>query len=38
MIFLNRSLADLVTRNVISMENAELYSTSPAELRLLLGR
>lgn len=38
MISLNRSLADLVTRNMISMENAELYSSSPAELRLLLGR
>lgn len=38
MISLNRSLADLVTREIISIENAELYSTSPAELRLLLGR
>lgn len=38
MISLNRSLADLVTRELISIENAELYSTSPAELRLLLGR
>lgn len=38
MISLNRSLADLVTRGLISVENAELYSPSPAELRLLLGR
>lgn len=38
MISLNRSLADLVVRELISIENAELYSTSPAELRLLLGR
>ena len=38
MISLNRSLADLVTRGLISYENAELYSVSPAELRLLLGK
>jgi len=38
MISLNRSLADLVNRSLISYENAELYSTSPAELRLLLGK
>jgi twitching motility protein PilT len=38
MISLNRSLADLVSRGMISYENAELYSTSPAELKLLLGR
>jgi twitching motility protein PilT len=38
MISLNRSLADLVSRGMISYENAELYSASPAELKLLLGR
>ena len=38
MISLNRSLADLVSRGMISYDNAELYSASPAELRLLLGR
>lgn len=36
MISLNRSLVDLVKQGVVSVENAELYSTSPAELRLLL--
>lgn len=38
MISLNRSLADLVARGLISYENAELYSTNPTELRMLLGR
>jgi len=36
MITLNRSLADLVRRRDISMENAELYSLNPSELRILL--
>jgi len=36
MITLNRSLADLVSRREISMENAELYSLNPSELRILL--
>lgn len=36
MISLNRSLADLVRRGEISMENAELYSLSPKELRMLV--
>lgn len=35
---LNRSLADLVKRRQISLENAELYSLNPAELRILLER
>lgn len=38
MISLNRSLADLVKRREISMENAELYSLNPNELRMLLGK
>lgn len=38
MISLNRSLADLVVRGLITYENAELYSTNPTELRLLLGQ
>ncbi len=38
MISLNRSLADLVKQGLISYESAELYSTSPAELRMLLGK
>lgn len=38
MISLNRSLADLVLRGLVSFENAELYSPGPAELRLLLGK
>ncbi len=36
MITLNRSLADLVRRREISLENAELYSLNPSELRILL--
>ncbi len=36
MITLNRSLADLVKRREISLENAETYSLNPSELRILL--
>jgi twitching motility protein PilT len=36
MISLNRSLADLVKRKEISLENALNYSLSPSELRTLL--
>lgn len=35
---LNRSLAHLVRRKEISLENAEVYSLNPAELRILLER
>ncbi len=35
---LNRSLAELVRRKEISLENAELYSLNPSELRILLER
>jgi twitching motility protein PilT len=38
MITLNRSLAMLVKRKMISLENAELYSLNPAELKILLDR
>ncbi|MBI2010646.1 MAG: type IV pilus twitching motility protein PilT [Candidatus Colwellbacteria bacterium] len=38
MMTLNRSLAELVRRKEISLENAELYSVNPAELRVLLER
>ncbi|MEK7094302.1 MAG: ATPase, T2SS/T4P/T4SS family, partial [Patescibacteria group bacterium] len=38
MITLNRSLATLVKNKEISLENAELYSLNPAELRILLER
>jgi len=38
MISLNRSLADLVRRREISLENALLYSLNPAELRMLIKR
>ncbi len=38
MISLNRSLADLVSRGLISYENAELYSNNPHELRMILQR
>lgn len=38
MITLNRSLASLVKQREISLENAELYSLNPAELRMFIGR
>ncbi len=38
MMTLNRSLAELVKRKEVSLENAELYSLNPAELRILLER
>lgn len=38
MITLNRSLANLVKEKQVSLENAELYSINPAELRILLER
>lgn len=36
MITLNRSLVNLVKNRQVSLENAELYSLNPAELRILL--
>ena len=38
MISLNRSLADLVKKKEISLENALIYSLNPSELRLLVRR
>jgi twitching motility protein PilT len=38
MISLNRSLAELVRRELISYDHAELFSASPSELRVLLER
>ncbi|MEK7114649.1 MAG: type IV pilus twitching motility protein PilT [Patescibacteria group bacterium] len=38
MMTLNRSLANLVKKKEISLENAELYSLNPSELRILLER
>jgi twitching motility protein PilT len=38
MVTLNRSLATLVKNKEISLENAELYSLNPADLRILLER
>lgn len=38
MVTLNRSLVNLVKNKEVSMENAELYSLNPAELRILLER
>ena len=38
MITLNRSLAEYVKKGDISLENAELYSLNPSELRILLER
>jgi len=38
MLSLNRSLASLVKRKEISMEQAEAYSLNPSELRMLLER
>ncbi|MDD5430637.1 MAG: type IV pilus twitching motility protein PilT [Candidatus Pacebacteria bacterium] len=35
---LNRALVDLVRKKQISLENAELYSLNPSELRILLER
>lgn len=36
MISLNRSLVDLVERGIITYENAEIYSTNPRELKMIL--
>jgi twitching motility protein PilT len=38
MVSLNRSLADLVKRGLISTEDAETYSLNSADFRILLGR
>ena len=38
MMNLNRSLVELIRRKEISLENAELYSMNPSELRVLLER
>jgi twitching motility protein PilT len=38
MVTLNRSLANLVRNKEVTLENAELYSLNPAELRILLER
>ena len=38
MMSLNRSLSNLVRKKEISLENAELYSLNPGELRILLER
>ncbi len=38
MISLNRSMVNLVKNKEVSLENAELYSMNPAELRILLER
>jgi len=38
MLTLNRSLADLVKKKEISLENAEAHSLNPSELRILLER
>jgi twitching motility protein PilT len=38
MMTLNRRLATLVKQKQISLENAELYSINPSELRILLER
>jgi len=38
MITLNHSLANLVKKGEISLENAEMYSLNPGELRILLER
>lgn len=38
MISLNRSLANLVHKGEISLENAEIYSLNPSDLKMLLGK
>ena len=36
MISMNRSLTDLIKKKMISLENAEIYSLNPGELRMML--
>jgi twitching motility protein PilT len=38
MVTLNRSMANLVKNKEVTLENAELYSLNPAELRILMER
>lgn len=38
MLTLNRSLAELIKKKVISLETGELYSLNPSELRIMLQR
>jgi twitching motility protein PilT len=38
MVTLNRSLVNLIKNKEVSLENGELYSLNPAELRILLER
>lgn len=38
MVTLNRSLANLVKNKIVSLEDAELYSLNPSELRILIER
>ena len=38
MVTLNRSLVNLIKNKEMTLENAELYSLNPAELRILLER
>ncbi|OGY99001.1 MAG: type IV pili twitching motility protein PilT [Candidatus Liptonbacteria bacterium RIFCSPLOWO2_01_FULL_52_25] len=38
MVTMNRSLVNLIKNKEVSLENAELYSLNPAELRILLER
>ena len=38
MINLNRALVELIRNKEITLENAEIYSLNPSELRILLER
>ncbi len=38
MLTLNRSLAEMVKKKIVSLETAELYSLNPSELRIMLQR
>ena len=38
MVTMNRSLVNLIKNKEISLENGELYSLNPSELRILLER
>ncbi len=38
MVTLNRSLVNLIKNKEVTLDNAELYSLNPAELRILLER
>jgi hypothetical protein len=38
MVSLNRSMANLIRNKEVTLENAEMYSINPSELRILMER